>query len=125
MTIAEVGETYGLTTDTLRYYEKIGLIPPVGRGRGGIRDYSETDCRWVEFIKCMRGAGLTVEVLTEYVTLFQKGEATREERKAILIEQRENLAARIAGLHGTLDKLDAKIARYDTALFTAEKSLLP
>ena len=125
MTIAEAGEKYGLSTDTLRYYERIGLIPPVSRTKGGIRNYSDIDCRWVEFIKCMRGAGLAVEVLIEYVSLFQKGESTRKTRKAILIDQREKLAVRIAELQGTLDRLDAKIARYDTALLEAEKNLFP
>ena len=53
MTIAQVSEKYGLTADTLRYYERIGLLPPVGRTAGGIRNYDESDCRWVEYIKCM------------------------------------------------------------------------
>jgi DNA-binding transcriptional MerR regulator len=73
MTIAETGAQYGLTTDTLRYYERIGLIPPVTRRRGGSRDYGESDCRWVSFIKCMRAAGIPVESLIEYVSLFQQG----------------------------------------------------
>ena len=125
MTIAEAGEKYGLSADTLRYYERIGLIPPVNRTRGGKRDYTEADCRWIEFIKCMRGAGLAVEVLIEYVSLFQKGDSTRNARKAILIDQREKIAGRTAELQKTLDRLDAKIARYDTALLAAEKNLFP
>ena len=125
MTIAEAGEKYGLSTDTLRYYERIGLIPPVNRTKGGKRDYTDNDCRWVEFIKCMRGAGLAVEVLIEYVSLFQKGDSTRNARKAILIDQREKLAQRTAELQETLDRLDVKIARYDTALLEAEKNLFP
>ena len=76
MTIAEVSRTYDLSADTLRYYERIGLIPPVHRSAGGIREYDEEDCRWVEFIKCMRGAGLPIESLVEYVALFQQGEVT-------------------------------------------------
>ena len=74
MTIAEVSRTYDLSADTLRYYERIGLIPPVHRSAGGIREYDEEDCRWIEFIKCMRGAGLPIESLVEYVALFQQGE---------------------------------------------------
>ena len=124
MTIAEVGEKFGLTADSLRYYERIGLIPPVSRTRGNIRNYSEADCRWVEFIKCMRNAGLAVEVLIEYVGLFQKGDSTRNTRKAILIEQRKKLAEHIEELRGTLDRLDGKIARYDTALLKLEKKLI-
>ena len=72
MTISEVGEKYGLPVDTLRYYEKVGLIPEVNRKESGIRDYTPSDCGWVEFIKCMRSAGLSIETLVEYVSLYQK-----------------------------------------------------
>ena len=75
--------------DTLRYYERVGLIPPVNRNESGIRDYNELDLRRVDFIKCMRSAGLPIEVLIEYVALVQKGDKTIEARKEILIEQRE------------------------------------
>lgn len=88
MTIAEVSKKYELTADTLRYYERIGLLPPVGRNKSGIRDYTEEDCNWVGFIKCMRNAGISIETLIEYVSLFQKGEGTIPARKNLLIEQR-------------------------------------
>ena len=65
MTIAEVSKKFDLSQDTLRYYERIGLIPSVNRNKSGNRDYTEEDCRWVEFIKCMRSAGLPIEVLIE------------------------------------------------------------
>jgi DNA-binding transcriptional MerR regulator len=123
MTIAEVSKEYGLPPDTLRYYERIGLIPPVTRSRGGVRTFSEMDCRWVAFIKCMRSAGIPVEALVEYVSLFQQGEATREVRKKILEEQRGIIAARAAELRETLEKLDDKIANYDSKLFDFEKML--
>ena len=123
MTIAEVGEKYGLSTDTLRYYERIGLLAPIPRTKGGIRDYGEMDCRAVEFIKCMRGAGVAVEALIEYVALFQKGDSTREIRKDILREQRELLIARIAEMQGALDKLNFKIENYDTLVWDAEKKI--
>ena len=86
MTIAQVSQKYGVSADTLRYYERIGLIPPVHRSAGGIRDYDETDCGWVEFIKCMRAAGLPIEALIEYVALFQQGDDTLCARKALLLE---------------------------------------
>ena len=78
MSITEVSKKYGLSPDTLRYYERIGLIPPVHRTAGGVRDYTESDCNWVEFIKCMRGAGIQVEALIDYVALFQQGDATAD-----------------------------------------------
>ena len=113
MTIAEVSRKYGLSPDTLRYYERIGLIPKVQRSRSGIRDYSESDLNWVEFIKCMRAAGIPVEALIEYVALFQQGERTVEARKQILIEQRDLLAARVEELQQTLNRLNRKIDNYE------------
>ena len=80
MNIAEVSKKYDLTQDTLRYYERVGLLPRVNRTSSGIRDYTEEDCRWVEFIKCMRQAGLPIEVLIEYVALYQKGDETIQAR---------------------------------------------
>lgn len=116
MTIAETAKKYDISADTLRYYERIGLIPPVPRTKSGIRDYDETSCGWVEFIKCMRGAGLQIEALIEYVALSQQGEATVGARKAILIEQREQLAERIAQMQQTLERLDTKIAHYGSCV---------
>jgi len=123
MQIAEVADKFGLTQDTLRYYERVGLVPKVNRSVGGIRDYDEDDLRWVEFISCMRGAGVSVEALIEYVTLFQKGEGTKAARKAILLEQRKVLSGRIVQMKKTLAKLDAKIERYDVGVAVREKAL--
>ena len=123
MTIAEVSRTYDISADTLRYYERIGLIPPVPRTSGGIRDYDEESCGWIELMKCMRRAGVQVEALIEYVNLFQQGDATLEARKALLIEQRDQLAARMQEMQASLDRLNHKIERYDKGLMTAEKRL--
>lgn len=123
MKISEVSKKYGLSQDTLRYYEKIGLIPPVNRNSGNIREYNEDDIRWIEFIKCMRGAGIPVKVLVEYVRLFRQGDKTHKKRKAILIEERDKLAEKIEEMKDTLDRLDLKIAKYDTLLKTAQNKL--
>ena len=123
MTIAEVSRTYDISADTLRYYERIGLIPPVPRTSGGIRDNDEESCGWIELMKCMRRAGVQVEALIEYVNLFQQGDATLEARKALLIEQRDQLAARMQEMQASLDRLNLKIERYDQGLMTAEKRL--
>ena len=121
MHIAEVSEKYKISQDTLRYYERIGLIPPVNRNRGQIRDYTVEDERWVEFVTCLRSAGLSIEILIEYVSLFQQGDKTNESRKALLIEQRNQLAARILELQKTLDRLNMKIERYDEVLLQRER----
>jgi DNA-binding transcriptional MerR regulator len=125
MKIGEVSERYGISSDTLRYYERIGLIPPVNRNRSGIRDYNEIDVRRVEFIKCMRSAGLPIEALIEYIALVPQGDKTIEARKEILIEQREQLLARMAEMQKTLDMLDYKIKVYENAVLIREKELLP
>ena len=124
MKIAEVSERYGLSLDTLRYYERIGLIQPVNRNASGIRDYNEIDLRRVEFIKCMRSAGLPIETLIEYIALVQQGDGTIEARKEILIEQREQLLVRMAEMQKTLDMLDYKIKVYENAVLKREKELI-
>jgi DNA-binding transcriptional MerR regulator len=123
MTIAEVARKYDLSIDTLRYYERIGLIPPVKRSKGGVRDYDEIDCLAVSFIKCMRSAGIPIESLIEYMNLLSQGKETRETRKAILREQRELIAVRITEMRQTLENLDFKIANYDTIIAEAENKL--
>ena len=123
MMIAEVSQKYDITADTLRYYERIGLIPPVNRNASGIRDYTEEDCNWVHFIKCMRGAGLSIEVLIEYVTMFQQGNSTIKARKELLIEQRSRLAEKIKEMQQTLERLDKKIDGYEERVLVKEEKL--
>ena len=125
MKIMEVSEQYGLSSDTLRYYERIGLIPHVHRNESGMLDYDELDLRRVEFIKCMRSAGLPIEVLIEYIALVQKGDKTVEARKEILVEQRELLVARMKEMQKTLDILDNKIEVYENAVLKKEKEMIP
>ncbi len=124
MKIAEVSDHYGISSDTLRYYERIGLIPPVTRSENGIRDYGELDLRRVEFIKCMRSAGLPIEVLIEYVGLVQQGDQTIEVRREILKEQRELLLTRMAGIQKTLDILNHKIEVYENAVLAKEQKIV-
>ena len=124
MKIAEVSEQYSISSDTLRYYERVGLIQPVNRKESGIRDYNELDLRRVEFIKCMRSAGLPIEVLIDYVALVQKGDKTIETRREILKEQRGLLIARMQEMQKTLDVLDHKIEVYENAVLTKEKGIV-
>ncbi|HEY9152930.1 MAG TPA: MerR family transcriptional regulator [Anaerolineales bacterium] len=124
MKIMEVSEQFGLSSDTLRYYERVGLIPPVNRNGSGMRDYNELDLRRVEFIKCMRSAGLPVEVLIEYVGLVQQGDQITEARKEILIEQRGLLIARMKEMQNTLDILNHKIEVYENAVLRKEKEIV-
>ena len=123
MTIAEVSRKYDISADALRYYERIGLIPPVPRTRGGLRDYGEESCGWIQLMKCMRAAGVQIEALIEYVDLFQQGDATLDARKALLVEQRDQLVSRMAEMQASLDLLNQKIDRYEQGMMTAEQQL--
>jgi len=113
MKIAEVSKKYGITPDTLRYYERIGLLPLINRKKNGIRDYTEENCNTVGFVKCMRSAGIEVEALIEYMTLFQQGKHTADARKQILVEQRDKLQERMIEEQKTLDRLNYKINNYE------------
>ena len=117
MNIAEVSKQYGLTADTLRYYERIGLLPAVARNKSGNRDYSDVDCERIEFIKCMREAGLSIEVLTKYMHLFLEGDSTLKEREELLIAERDRLQARLEHMQSTLERLNRKITAYQNGDF--------
>ena len=123
MTIAEVCKKYDITADTLRYYERIGLIPRVPRTSGGIRDYDEESCGWIELMKCMRKAGVEIEALIEYVALFKQGDETIDARKGILIERRRRLEERMADMQRSLDTLNLKIRKYEQGLMKKEQLL--
>jgi DNA-binding transcriptional MerR regulator len=101
----------------------VGLVPPVSRTPGGVRDYREGDLRWVEFIKCMRGAGMSIEALVEYVALFQKGRESIAARKALLTEQRRLIAGRIEELQEALKRLDRKLDGYEERMLKIEENL--
>ena len=118
MTIKEVSEKYNITQDTLRYYERVGMIPSVTRTTGGIRDYQETDIGWVEMAICMRSAGLPVEAMIEYVRLYQEGDATIPARLQLLVDQREVLLEQRRQIESTLERLNYKISRYEDAVKT-------
>jgi DNA-binding transcriptional MerR regulator len=124
MKISEVSAQSGISPDTLRYYERIGLLPPVNRMPSGIREFSELDLRRVNFIKCMRSAGLPIDVLIEYYGLVQQGDETIEARKEILQEQRVQLAAKLEEMQQTLDLLDYKIDVYENMLLKTEQELI-
>ena len=123
MTIGEASKKFEISTDTLRYYERIGLIPPVPRNKSGLRDYNEDSCNWMNFIKCMRSAGMPIEALIEYVQLFQMGDSTIEARKSLLVEQLKNLEVKRDNIQHTIDRLNIKIQHYDDIILRCENSL--
>ncbi|MEC4273376.1 MerR family transcriptional regulator [Adlercreutzia sp. R25] len=125
MKIAEVSKRYGVSTDTLRYYERIGLLRHVPRNKSGIRDYDEASCNAVEFVKCMRDAGMSIESLVEYMELLEQGDATASARKELLQRQSDDIRARIADLERALERLEYKIDHYDEIMAASERALRP
>jgi DNA-binding transcriptional MerR regulator len=124
MRISKVSELTGVSADTLRYYEKIGLIPTVTRSNNGIRDYQDIDIKRIEFIKCMRRAGLPVKALIEYIELVQQGNQTIELRKEILKTHREQFISKIKELQETLDLINYKIQVYEEAVLKREVDII-
>ncbi|MBQ9519513.1 MAG: MerR family transcriptional regulator [Firmicutes bacterium] len=118
MTIKEVCEKFTISPDTLRYYERVGVIPEVSRTKGGIRDYTEEDLAWVENAVCMRSAGVPVEMLIEYVKLFREGDETLKARCDLLIEARVEVQKNLDKYLTTMERLNFKISRYEEALKT-------
>lgn len=113
MTISEISKKYNITPDTLRYYEKIGLLTNIPRNKNGIRNYNEKSCKRVEFIKCMRAAGVEIEILIKYIKLLEKGKNTVNERKELLEEQKEKLLDKQKNINETISKLTHKIEIYE------------
>lgn len=118
MTIKEVSQKYNISQDTLRYYERVGLIPTVARTSGGIRNYTENDLGWVENAICMHNAGVPIEALIEYVKLYQEGDETFEARRQLLQEQLDALKEQHAQIEATMKRLKYKISRYENAVKT-------
>ncbi len=113
MTISEISQKYNLSPDTLRYYERIGLISNVPRSQSGIRNYDERTCKRIEFVKCMRSAGVEIEALIEYMKLLDQGKSTVSTRKELLEEQKEKLLEKQKDINTTIDRLTYKIKMYD------------
>lgn len=124
MNIKKVSEQLEITPDTIHYYERIGLVPPINRNKNGVRDFTDLDIQRLDFIKCMRHAGLSIESLHEYMHLYSlNDDRTIPARKRILEEETEKLDERIASLQETRAYLQHKINVYDSQLTQATNDL--
>lgn len=112
MMIKEVSKIYNISPDTLRFYEKKGLIGPIKKTSGGIRNYESNDLKRIEFIKCMRSAQIPVAVLKNYVDLFDEGDKTIIARRKLLEEQKNILETKIEKMQEAHEKLNKKIEMY-------------
>ena len=117
MNIKSASDLLGISADTIRYYERVGLVPPITRTATGIRDFQVQDIEALEFIKCFRLAGVSVDSLVDYMSLYQKGDETREERLGILEEKKQKLEERLSQLQTALNRLNLKIKLYKAGKF--------
>ncbi|MCH4172176.1 MAG: MerR family transcriptional regulator [Lactobacillus sp.] len=124
MNIDAVAKKFDLTKDTLRYWERLGLLPPIERNQSGYRTYSEHDMNWVFYIKVLRNAGMTIEALIEFVKLYREGDQTTDARKSLLIDQREELLNKVAAIQKTVKYLNYKIDHFEDHTLNYEKEKL-
>ncbi|KOV92267.1 MULTISPECIES: MerR family transcriptional regulator [unclassified Streptomyces] len=116
LTIAQVAERTGLSPDTLRYYERAGLIEPVGRTTGNQRRYAAADLAWLDFLLRLRETGMSISDMQQYARLRAAGDATIADRLAMLREHQADLNERIRSLRRNAAALDNKIKYYETLL---------
>jgi DNA-binding transcriptional MerR regulator len=111
-TIRNMAERCGMTAHTLRYYERVGLIQPVGRARNGHRRYSKADEAWLHFLHCMRATSMPIREMQRYAELRELGDATSLERRKILEDHQSAIAAQIVELQRAHALLTHKITNY-------------
>lgn len=124
MTIKEVSVITGISIDNLRYYERIGLTPKVPRTSSGIRDYDEMSLQWIEFAMYFKRGGVPLESIHEYIQLALEGETTKDARREILLESKENLEERVREIQESLDVINYKLDTYDNKCEPFTKKLI-
>lgn len=123
MNIKEAAEKSGVSADTIRYYEKIGLITPIDRTSGGIRDIGERTLGRISFVRSMRNAGMSIESLKTYISLVDDQVDHREAQIELLKEQRTLMIEKRDDIQFAIDHLAYKIEHYDDHMAEAEKRL--
>ena len=124
MTIREIAAKTNMSTDTLRYYERIGLLPPVPRNAAGIRNYDEYFVNFINFIKKLKASGMSLEHIIDYIRLAEMGDATIQERKKLLAEARETLLDKINSLQLVAELADYQLRNYEYLLQPETYALL-
>ncbi|ANI98246.1 MerR family transcriptional regulator [Pediococcus pentosaceus] len=122
MKISDVSKKFNISIQTLRYYEREGLIPAIHRDSNGVRDYQKDELYWIHYVQTLRNSGVTVASIKKYVGLVQKGSETREQRKQILLEQRQALLKKRAQIDDALKHMDIKLESYDTYVIELENN---
>ena len=124
MTIREIAAKTNMSTDTLRFYERIGLLPPVPRNAAGIRNYDEYFVNFINFIKKLKASGMSLEHIIDYIRLAEMGDATIQERKKLLAEARETLLDKINSLQLVAELADYQLRNYENLLQPETYALL-
>lgn len=122
LTITQVSKKYQIKADTLRYYERIGLLPKVPRAANGNRYYTEGMQGWLEMIICLRHSGVSVETLVDYAELLQQGDQTLQAREDLLKEQLALLEEKRHDLDRSINRLKHKISLYESGEIKKGKS---
>ncbi|PSJ61986.1 MerR family transcriptional regulator [Pseudaminobacter soli (ex Li et al. 2025)] len=115
MKIGELAKRSGLTAYTIRYYERIGLLPYADRDRSSQRDYDASILTWIEFLGRLKATGMPIREMLRYAALREQGAATEAERRALLEKHRDRVYANLTELQANLLVLDNKIAGYAAA----------
>lgn len=111
---SEAARRSGFSLDTLRYYERIGLLSGIGRTSGGRRVFTDEDLSWLTLFRCLRDTGMPIAEMRQYAELARAGEHTVAERRALLQRHAERVAEQIRLLQRQYDHLREKIRYYDT-----------
>ncbi|MFF5288694.1 MerR family transcriptional regulator [Paractinoplanes globisporus] len=111
-TAREAAASSGFSLDTLRYYERIGLLPPISRTPAGRRVFGEIDLKWLAMLRCLRDTGMPIGEMLRFVRLMNDGEATTAEREEVLIAHHRRVEDQIARLREHLGQIAAKIEVY-------------
>ena len=111
-TIQRAAAETGVSRDTLRYYEKIGILPGIGRSESGHRRFTDDDMGWIRLVQCLRSTGMPIEDLHAYAELVQQGDATAGQRLRLLENHRQRIRDEMQELTTALELVERKIAGY-------------
>ena len=112
LTIEQVAERTGLSAHTLRYYERIGLLDPVGRATSGHRRYAAKDLAWIEFLTRLRATGMPIRHMQKFTALRRQGDSTIAKRRALLEAHQQMVQTHIEELQQNLEAINQKIEKY-------------
>ena len=118
-TIGQAAERAGLSADTLRYYDKQGLLPFVARAENGYRVFTEEDFAWLDTIACLKGTGMELKDIRTFIRWCMQGDSTLQNRLDLILARKREVESQISQLRGYLNKLELKIDHYRQALNAA------